>query len=107
MRRSRGEPNRNRRLPVACRQFWIVNPISVACSGARRADAGWNTAGPLRRRAGRGSSRRHGQTRESSVLLVAIADAVQRLDVVETVIRRPELLADALYVAVDRAVVHI
>src|SRR4051812_14923235 len=42
-----------------------------------------------------------------SVLLVAVADAVERLDIVEVVINRAELLADALDVAVDCPVVDV
>ena len=41
------------------------------------------------------------------MLLVAIADAVERLDLVEFIIAGAELLADALDVAVDRPVVHV
>src|ERR1700733_10944435 len=45
--------------------------------------------------------------RPLSMLLVAIADAVERLDVIERVIHGAELLADALDVTIDRPVIDV
>src|SRR5208337_4579289 len=43
----------------------------------------------------------------ASALLVTVADAIQGFDLVETIVHAAELLANALHVAVDRAVVDI
>src|SRR5580704_15977927 len=42
-----------------------------------------------------------------SAFLVAVADAIQRFDLVEAVVDRAEFFADALHVAVDGAVIDI
>src|SRR5215208_7782843 len=48
-----------------------------------------------------------GRELQRSGFLEAITDAIQRLDHVEGVVHRLELLAQTLDVAVDRAVIHI
>src|SRR3712207_2105057 len=74
------------------------------------APAGWRpSSGPLSGTAcsvfmSTGTSRRLGS---ASGLLEPVPDAVERLDHVEAVVGRLELLAQPLDVAVDGAVVHV
>src|ERR1039458_3547088 len=88
MRRSSGETQRGRRVDRARRSSAPVVDPSVAPAAE---DAG----------------RLNPDAASPSALLVAVADAIQGFDLVERVVDRAELLADALHVAVDGTVVDI